>query len=127
MMRAHESRYLALQSTDRRPHDEFATHIRAVAGPQDVVAIWGCDWSPELPYAAGRRAVMWIPYFDSRDPRPVITRKLDALHAHSYEVTALVFCNTSRDEAFVAARLALFPDFGRVYRGDNDCDLYARS
>lgn len=127
MIRAYGYRYLALQSTDRRPHDEFATHVRTVAGPQDVVAIWGCDWSPELPYAAERRALMWIPYFDRRDPQPVITRALEALHAHSYEVTALVFCNASRDEAFVAARLALFPDFGRVYRGDNNCDLYTRS
>ena len=124
MMRAYSPRYLAKLTVDQRPYDDVATHVRAIAGPQDVVAIWQGDWSPELAYAAQRRALMMIAYYDSRDPQPVMTRAINALRAHGSEVTALVFCDARRDAAFVQPRLALFPGFSSVYVGDG-CEIYA--
>jgi hypothetical protein len=125
MLRAYAPRYLAQQVADQRPYDDVAMHVRAISGPDDVVAIWQGDWSPELAYAAQRRALMMIAYYDSRDPQPVMTRALTALRDHSYEVTALVFCNSRRAEAFVRPRLALFPGFSSVYVGD-DCEVYGK-
>lgn len=125
MLRGHGLRYLELQRSDRRPHDEFAMHVREVVGPRQVIAIWGSDWSPELPYAARRRALMFIPYFDSRPTEPVLPQTLAALHANAYDVAGLVFCRHMREPDFTRPRLEYFPGFSRVYSGSNDCDLYA--
>jgi hypothetical protein len=125
MLRAYAPRYLATLAADHRPYADLATHLRALTRPEDVVAVWQGDWSPELAYAAERRALMMIAYYDSRDPQPVMTRATSALREHGAEVTALVFCDSRRDQAFVRPRLALFPGFRSVYAGDG-CEIYAQ-
>ena len=125
MLRADGAGYYAVQGGDPRPHDEFAEHVQAVTAPNDVLAIWGASWSPEIPWAAKRRALM---DHLGRDPRgPVMTRALDALRAAAYDITALIFCDGTRGDAFVEPRLAVFPGFHRIYTGANGCDLYAKS
>jgi hypothetical protein len=124
MLRSDGAGYFDWQAVDLRPHDQFAEHLRAVTAPNDVVALWGPDWSPEIPWAAKRRALIDSRGFDPRGPE--MTRALDALRSASYEVTALVFCKTARADAFVQPRLALFPGFHRIYAGSNQCDLYAK-
>ena len=114
--------YLHLQVYDNRGLYDLGEHVRAITRPDDVVLVWGMDWSPELSWAAKRRALM--DYAD-RDPMSeTMVQALEALRAHSYQVKALVFCGRERDEAFVDKRLAVFPGFRRVYESPNSCDLY---
>lgn len=46
------------QSLNRLQEVDVARTVRRVTRPTEVLLIVGCDWSPEIPYYSGRRALM---------------------------------------------------------------------
>jgi hypothetical protein len=90
-----------------------------------VVAIWGFDWAPIIPYVAKRRALMDRNNRSLDDPHMV--EALQNLENHGYKVTALVFCDYARSAPHILGPwLGYFKDFKPVFKGDEFCDLYGK-
>jgi 4-amino-4-deoxy-L-arabinose transferase-like glycosyltransferase len=74
---------------------EISAQLQAQTSADEVVAITGQDWSPVIPYQAGRRALM-IPPFATLD---VVRANARELRAAGAKLTALVRCGTGQEDA----------------------------
>ena len=97
---------------------------RARTVPADVMLIYGLSYSPVIPYASERRAVM-----DARDRSiddPAIKAALDQLAAAGGRIGAVVACGDSRQGDAVRANIRRlgFPE--RPFHTEPYCDLYLR-
>ena len=111
-------------------HDAYANPdwvirlARAVAEatrPDDVIVAFGMDWNPELPYYAGRRALMWPGWSDARPESADVARAHASLSGH--RVGAVVNCPRGAPDATVARfceRWDLVPSTALEHR----CRLY---
>lgn len=65
-------------------------HIDKLSKPDDIIVVFGDDWSSELPYHLGRRAVM----FRSNDLNdPLFHEALNTIHNYGYNIAAVVLFN----------------------------------
>lgn len=101
----------------------LARGIAGLTAPKDVILGFGLDWSPEVPYYARRRALMW-PGHVSPSGEP-LAAALDRLSA--YRVGALVDCREGslvpETLAALEQRLELSPA-PRLRVGD--CEVFTR-
>lgn len=122
----------------RSPRDSaLARLVRTHTGPDDVLVIYGEDWSPVLPYYLERRALMdrgdrdaaSAPGHDgSLDPRgPAMQASLHALGGPE-RVAALLVCRGKRaQEPLVRDLLAVLRLDGAVRHATKRCDVYLRT
>ena len=68
----HQTLYLPLQRHPNRWPLRIAEMIRRTTKPEDVIVIYGCEWSPEIPYYAQRRALMLPQWIRKRPKRPSV-------------------------------------------------------
>jgi hypothetical protein len=100
----------------------LTSEIERRTRPEDVLAIFGADWSSEIPYYAKRRSVMFPGGFTTPDR---YRRSLKNLQA--YRVGALVFCpNIPLSDSEIQEKLADFKAIGapRYEDPDNHCVCY---
>jgi hypothetical protein len=97
---------------------------RQMTSADDVMLVYGLAYSPDLPYSAGRRAIM--DWKNRSIDDPVIRVPLDRLRAEGARIGALVVCGAARDEATVRANVAKlgFPEQPR--HTEPYCDLYVK-
>lgn len=79
---------------------EISAQLQAQTTPEEVVAITGQDWSPVIPYQAGRRALM-LPRFATP---ALVSADARELRAAGVQLAALVRCGAEQGDA---ARLLL--------------------
>lgn len=109
--------YYEAQSLDAKPG--VAAAVRTLTKPNEVVLIWGRDWSSEIPYYARRRAVM--DYMNSSD------REMESVLAglRRDEVGAALFCGPTRLSAGRIEEIRARYGLGRSHAVE-DCDIFAR-
>ncbi|HSP98298.1 MAG TPA: tetratricopeptide repeat protein [Candidatus Dormibacteraeota bacterium] len=95
--------------------------LRRVTAPDDVLLIYGEDWSPELPYYAQRRALM------DRNNRsfsdPTMRAAMENLKTH--HVGAGVFCRASRSRTDLVRQAQQAFELLKVpFVGTGGCDVY---
>ena len=115
--------YLQVQRRDHRQLIPLGDELRRMTNPEDVVLIYGWDWSPELPYLAQRRALM------DRQERslddPAMREAVDNLKREGRQIAMLAACFSSRFHTQVLAQAQARLSFAAspVY-SDLFCDLY---
>jgi hypothetical protein len=126
-VQGYATRMLPFQRHDAYANPDWVIRLaRAVTEathPEDVVVAFGLDWNPELPYYAGRRALMWPGWSDARPDSADVARAHANLNGHP--VGAVVNCPRGAPDATVARfreRFALVPSPTLEHR----CKLYVR-
>jgi len=115
--------YYRAQKLDVRPDPGFVTATRRAVAKEGVILIYNGDWSPEIPYYIGRRAIV------SRDnaelDSPVMRQALEGLSRAGYRIEAMLFCSQVRGDTGLIRRTAGILGYATVplYRAP-DCDLY---
>jgi tetratricopeptide (TPR) repeat protein len=74
----HQTLYLPLQHHPNRWPLRIAEMIRLTTKPDDVIVIYGYEWSPEIAYYAQRRALMLPHWVDAKEADAAF-RELDKL------------------------------------------------
>jgi hypothetical protein len=126
MLAAMASNYLAGYYVDQESGSlapiTLSTLTRTLTAPDEVMLIYGLDYSPAVPYEAERRAIM-----DHRDRSiddPAIAPALARLAAAGGRVGAIVACGASRDDDVVRANIRRLGFPVRPYYAEPYCDLY---
>ena len=78
----------------------LAQAVTAATRPEDVIVAFGMDWNPEMPYYAGRRALMWPGWSDASPDSADVARAHAGLNGH--QVGAVVNCPRGAPAATVA-------------------------
>ena len=102
----------------------LARAVTEATRPEDVIVAFGMDWNPEMPYYAGRRALMWPGWSDARPDSADVVRAHASLNGH--QVGAVVNCPRGAPDATVARfrdRWGLVPSPTFEHR----CELFVRS
>ena len=97
---------------------------RTLTAPDEVMLIYGLDYSPAVPYEAERRAIM-----DHRDRSiddPAIAPALARLAAAGGRIGAIVACGESRYHDVVRANIRRLGFPARPYYAEPYCDLYVQ-
>jgi hypothetical protein len=100
----------------------LSTLTRISTAPDEVMLIYGLDYSPAVPYEAQRRAIM-----DHRDRSiddPAIAPALARLAAAGGRIGAIVVCGGSRGDEVVRANIRRLGFPVRPYYAEPYCDLY---
>ena len=100
------------QSLNRLQEVDVARTARRVTQPVEVLLIVGCDWSPEIPYYSGRRALM-IPNWKtfSLQHLPTYLQKLEGTPIGALVIREDAACRFEPDELRqTLAALGLSPD-----------------
>lgn len=89
------ARYLPMEQVDFAPDVRLAVarRLREVVPPNDVVVYVGCDWSPEIAFYSGHRAI-YVPQWVSYDDVMKIVSDPDAISG-GRRVGAAVLWNNS--------------------------------
>jgi hypothetical protein len=101
----------------------LARAVTEATRPEDVIVGFGMDWNPEVPYYAGRRALMWPGWSDASPDSADVARALASLDGH--QVGAVFNCRRAVPDATIARfrdRWGLVPS--PTYRAR--CTLYVR-
>jgi 4-amino-4-deoxy-L-arabinose transferase-like glycosyltransferase len=112
--------YYRDQIADVRGAEPLAVAIRQASAPQDVILLYGLDWSSEVPYRADRRAIMdWENLgLDHPAMRSTVAR------LGPPGITVVAACGASRTMPSVVRSInVLMP--GRAPRVIGECDLYS--
>ena len=92
---------LAIQQADVRGPTELVNFIRSATTDDEVILIYGEDWSPMIPYLAHRRAVMDRALHPLESPIMVETRR--RLTKAGLRIGAMLMCGASRADLQGAA------------------------
>jgi hypothetical protein len=118
------ARYYTPQKHWRSEFDSVALTVKTTVPPEDIILVFGLDWSSELPYYAERRAVMWPGWMsqdmDSMDMKKTLNNLGDT------RIGALVICDSARADPTLVKRATNILRIAEVpkYR-DSRCTLYA--
>jgi len=93
--------------------------LKRVTDPEDVLLIYGLDWSPELPYLAHRRAIMNRYGFGDHPGLPFTLS-----HLAPRKLGAVLMCGIYRNSAAPMEDLLTRLSFGNRYATASDCDIY---
>ncbi len=88
----YQRRFLPYADTDRAGPSDVAAAVRSTTGPDDVILVYGRDWSSEIPYLSRRRALMVPNWVSAGDPR--LLAALENLSHHP--LGAVVVCDRER-------------------------------
>ncbi len=83
---SHQTMYAQLQQSSGWPTIAAAKAVERITEPSDVMLGCGFDWSPEIPYYAGRRALM----FPNSATDEAMAQEFRALE--KYKIGAAVVC-----------------------------------
>jgi len=126
MLAAMASNYLAGYYVDQESGSlapiTLSTLTRTLTAPDEVMLIYGLDYSPAVPYEAQRRAIM-----DHRDRSiddPAIAPALARLAAAGGRIGAIVACGASRGDDIVRTNVRRLGFPVRPYYVEPYCDLY---
>jgi hypothetical protein len=111
--------YLPYQLTDGHRYATIGHLIQEKTDKEDVLIIWGHDWSPEVPYVSKRRAIMDRQNRDLEDPS--LTEALNNLGQR--KIGALVFCDGSAASDFIAQKPSRF-GISDVFSEVDGCKVY---
>jgi hypothetical protein len=120
--------YLNGYYLDQSAPDSGPMQIAVLTGertaPDDVMLVYGLDYSPVLPYEARRRAIMdW----KNRDlDEPAMKSTLDAMAAEGVHLGAVVACGDARSNVVVLANIARLGYPHAPAHAEPYCDLYLK-
>jgi hypothetical protein len=92
--------------------------VAQLTAPDDVIVVMGCDWSSEVPFYAGRRALM-VPYWADEEVLESAIRNLQGEH-----VGALVVCRYYEVKEQFRLRLMDAFHFRKEPSIDQPCAVY---
>jgi hypothetical protein len=86
----------------------LAREVARVTRPDQVLVVFGMNWDPEVPYYAGRRALMWPGWGDvSADGKDVANA---SANLRGYSIGAVVSCTDALPDATLVRFRALLRD-----------------
>jgi hypothetical protein len=125
---AMSANYLHGYYVDQSAADPGPVKIAEITGertaPDDVMLIYGLDYSPVLPYEARRRAIMDWKNRDLDDP--AIRSTLDAMMREGLRLGAVVACGDARTNVVVLANISRLGYPHTPAHAEPYCDLYLR-
>ena len=96
-MKGYYERYYAAQRNNAADLLNVSQAIKNGTHPEEIILIFGQDWSSELPYYSARRALMWPAWMpqdmDSQDMKEALKRLGET------RIGALVICNSARGDS----------------------------
>jgi len=87
---------LEVQRSNASGYLPLATFIRSTTAPDDVLLIYGQDWSPAIPYVAQRRALM--DRSDRSLTSPIMLDAIARLDRAGLRIGAMLVCGNSRSD-----------------------------
>jgi hypothetical protein len=120
----YRSTYERSQQLNNTGFQGIADAIRHHSKPDDVVMIYGLDWSPELPYTSGRRSIMVGDHnpLESQQARKALANLADG------KLGAMVVCLSARnDEVAVKRSICSYGFEAAPKYEDAICSLYLPS
>jgi len=119
-------RYHDIQKTNADGQPRVAYAVEGMTSPQDVIVVFGQDWSSELPFYSHRRALMWPQWMPQDMDSPAMKEATGRLAGS--RIGALIVCDRARRNSRLleSARRAL--EFGAApeYQ-DGKCAIYRTS
>jgi hypothetical protein len=117
-------RYYRIQKNNASQLDNVAYTIKQMIRPEEIILVFGGEWSSELPYYSERRALMWPPWVPQDMDSPIMKEALSKLS--DTRVGALVVCNTARADSHLIKRATAVLKFaGTPTYEDDVCSLYS--
>jgi hypothetical protein len=103
----------------------LGAQVAAQTSPDDVLLIYGLDWSSELPYYAGRRSLMdrgmGVPV-----PGSPLGQSFILVKEFGLKFGAMIVCDRFKSQTEFMTKRANSLDFVKVYE-DSRCVMYGRS
>ncbi|MDE2060470.1 MAG: hypothetical protein KGL31_05665 [candidate division NC10 bacterium] len=84
-------RYYTTQKTNNMELPNVSNFVKSHTQPDDLILVFGLDWSPEVPYYSERRALAWPEWMPRDMDAPAMTESLARLGHRRFG--ALVACN----------------------------------
>ena len=117
--------YWVLKNNASSQLDNVAYTIKQIIPPEEIILVFGGEWSSELPYYSERRALMWPSWLPQDMDSPIIKEALSKLS--DTRIGALVVCNSARADAHLIGRAtAVLQLAGTPAYEDDVCSLYSR-
>lgn len=121
---SYDKGYYQIQLQNVEGYSNLANHIQTVTQDQDVIIIWGADWSSEIPYYARRRALMDRSNRELNSPEMI--KALGNLS--NYTIGAAVVCGEeAKDERFLKPRLLYFGFSEKPSAVLSGCAVFSKS
>jgi hypothetical protein len=120
-----KSEYYTIQKNNASQLDNVAYAIKRMTRPEEMILVFGGEWSSELPYYSERRALMWPPWVPQDMDSPIMKEALSKLS--DTRVGALIVCNTARADSQLIKRATAVLKVAKTpaYK-DDVCSLYPR-
>ena len=117
--------YYTIQKNNASQLDNLAYIIKQMIPPEEIILVFGGDWSSELPYYSERRALMWPPWVPQDMDSPTMKEALSKLS--DTRIGALIVCNSARaDPRLIKRATAVLRLAGTPAYKDDVCSLYSR-
>ena len=110
-----------LQAQNAPGRQEAANVLAQSTRPEDVIVIFGLDWSPELPYQAHRRAIMDPTWNHNEQSMAAAIDKQG-----KSKIAAIVACDWARSAGQLHASLEQTSIPGVPQYSADGCDIYLR-
>ena len=118
--------YYTIQKNNASQLDNVAYAIKRMTRPEEMILVFGGEWSSELPYYSERRALMWPPWVPQDMDSPIMKEALSKLS--DTRVGALIVCNTARADSRLIKRATAVLKVARTPAYEDDvCLLYSPS
>ncbi len=119
------SEYYTIQKNNSSQLDNIAYTIKQMIPREEIILVFGEEWSSELPYYSERRALMWPSWMPQDMDSPIMTEALSKLS--DTRVGALLVCNSARaDYQLIKRATAVLKVAGTPAYKDDVCSLYPR-
>jgi hypothetical protein len=120
-----KAEYYTIQKNNASQLDNVAYTIKQITPPEEIILVFGEDWSPELPYYSERRALMWPSWMPEDMDGPIMKEALSKLS--DTQIGTLVVCNNARgDKRLIGRATAVLQLAGTPVYKDDVCSLYSR-
>ena len=119
------SEYYTIQKNNSSQLDNVAYTIKQMIPREEIILVFGEEWSSELPYYSERRALMWPSWLPQDMDGPIMKEALSKLS--DTRIGALIVCNSARaDSQLIKRATAVLKVAGTPAYKDDVCSLYPR-
>jgi hypothetical protein len=122
-VRGYYKSYHTVQKNNVVQLENVARVINRIIQPEEMMLVFGLDWSSELPYYSERRALMWPEWMSQHMDSPEMKEALSKLG--NTHVGAMIACNSTRtDSQLITTAISVLKFAVTPTYEDSTCSVY---